>query len=54
MLNERFGRTRTEKVEEAIEDLFRFREDQYKDDDELMLAMKELRQTRLELKKTFD
>ena len=42
LLNERYGRTRTEKVEEAIEDLFKFREDQYEDDDELMLAMSEL------------
>ena len=35
-----------EKVEEAIEDLFRFREDNYDDDDELMLAMSELRKRR--------
>ena len=54
LLNERYGRTRTEKVEEAIEDLFRFREDQYEDDDELMLAMSELRQRRVELDMTFD
>ena len=54
MLNERYGRTRTEEVEEAIEDLFKFREDQYEDDDELMLAMKELRQRSVELKITFD
>ena len=27
LLNKRYGRTRTEKVEEAIEDLFKFRED---------------------------
>ena len=33
LLNERYGRTRTEKVEEAIEDLFKFRKDQYEDDD---------------------
>ena len=46
--------TRTEKVEEVIEDLFRFRDDQYEDDDELMLAMSELRQRRVELKVTFD
>ena len=39
LLDSRYGRTRTEKVEEAIEDLFKFREDQYEDDDELMLAM---------------
>ena len=41
LLDERYGRTRIEKVEEAIEDLFRFREDQYEDDDELMQAMSE-------------
>ena len=41
-------------MEEAIEDLLKFREDQYEDDDELMLAMKELRQRRVELKMTFD
>ena len=33
LLNERYGRTRTEKVEEAIEDLFKFREDNYNNDD---------------------
>ena len=54
LLNERYGRTRTEKVEEAIEDLFKFREDQFEDADELMLAMKELRQRRMELEMTFD
>ena len=41
LLNERYGRTRTEKVEEVIQDLFKFREDQYKDDDELMMVMSE-------------
>ena len=54
LLDARYGRLRTEKVEEAIEDLFKFREDQYEDDNELMLAMKELRQRRVELKMTFD
>ena len=53
-MNERYGRTRTEKVEEVIENLFRFRENQYEDDDELMLAMSELRQRRVELEVTFD
>ena len=53
-MNERYGRTRTEKVEEAIEELFKFREDQYEDDDELMLAMSELRQRRVELELTFN
>ena len=54
LLESRYGRTRTEKVEEAIEDLFQFREDQYEDDDELMLAMSELQQRRVDLKMTFD
>ena len=54
LLDSRYRRTRTEKVEEAIEDLFKFREDQYEDDDELMLAMRELRQRRVDLKMTFD
>ena len=49
LLNKRYGRTRTEKVEEAIEDLFKFREDQSEDNDELMLAMSELRKRRVDL-----
>ena len=49
LLNKRYGRSRTEKVEDAIEDLFKFREDNPKDDDELMMAMIELRQRRLDL-----
>ena len=52
LLTERYSRTRTEKVEEVIEDLFRFREDDYEDDDELMLAMSELRKRRVDLKST--
>ena len=54
LLNERYGRTHTEKVEEAIEDLFKFREDNYNDDDELMLAMSELRNRRVDLEINFD
>ena len=54
LLDIRYRRSRTEKVEDAIEDLFRFREDNFEDDDELMLAMKELRQRRVDLKMTFD
>ena len=38
-LNSRYRRSRTEKVEEVIEDLFKFREDQFEDADELMLAI---------------
>ena len=54
LLNERYGRTRTEKVEEAIEDLFKFREDNFEDDNELMLAMSELRKRRVDLEISFD
>ena len=54
LLNERYGRTRTEKVEEAIDDYFRFREDNFDDDDELMLSMSELRKRRVDLEMTFD
>ena len=54
LLDMKYGRSRTEKVEEAVEDLLKFREYQYEDDDELILAMKELRQRRVELKMTFD
>ena len=52
ILDIRYGRSRTEKVEDAIEDLFEFREDYYEDDDDLMLAMRELRQKRVDLKMT--
>ena len=54
LLEERYGRTRTEKVEEAIEDLFKFREGNYEDDDELMLAISELGKRRLYLEINFD
>ena len=54
LLDVKYRRSRTEKVEEAVEDLLKFREDQYEDDDELILVMKELRQRRVELKMTYD
>ena len=41
LLDVKYGRSRTEKVEDVIEDYLKFREDQYEDDDELILAMKE-------------
>ena len=43
-----------EKVEEAINDVFRFREDNFEDNDELMLAMSEIRKRRVDLEMTFD
>ena len=33
ILDIKYGRSRTERVEDAIENLFRFREDNYEDDD---------------------
>ena len=54
LLDVKYGRSRTEKVEEAVKDPLKFRKDQYEDDNELILAMKELRQRRVELKMTFD
>ena len=53
LLDVRYGRSRTERVEEAIEDLFKFREDDYEEDDALMMAMKEIRQRRIDLNITF-
>ena len=43
-----------EKVEECVEDWIKFREDQYEEDGELMLAIKEIHQTWKELKITQD
>ena len=54
LLNVEYGRSRTEKVEDVIEDYLKFREDQYEDDDELILAMKELRQRRIDLGMNFN
>ena len=54
LLDIRYGRSRTEKVEDAIEDLIKFREDDNEDDDDFTLAIRELRQRRLDLKVTFD
>ena len=42
----------TEKVEDYLEDLLKFGEEQYKDDDNLILAMKELNQRPLKLEMT--
>ena len=50
LLDVKYGRTRTEKVKECVDDLLKLQEDQYEADDELILAMKELNQKRQELK----
>ena len=54
LLDVKYGRSRTEKVEDEIEEYLNFREHQYKDDNELILAMKELRQRRIDLDMSFD
>ena len=54
LLDVKYGQSRTEKVEDVIEDYLKFREDQYEDDNELILAMSELRQRRRDLKMSFE
>ena len=44
LLDVKYGRSRTEKVEDVIKDYFKFREDKYEDDDIFILAVSELRQ----------
>ena len=52
LLDIKYGRTRTEKIEEIVEDWMRFRDDSIEDDGELLLGMKELNQRRKDLKMT--
>ena len=48
----KYGHTPTEKIEDVMDDWMRFKEDQYKDDGELIVSMKEINQRRKELKIT--
>ena len=50
----KYGRTRVEKIEDFMDDWDKFRDNQYDDDGELLLGMKELNQRRKELKMTED
>ena len=50
----KFGCTRTQKIEDFMADWTKFRDNQYDDDGELLLGMKELNQRRKELKMTED
>ena len=50
----KYGRTRVEKIEDFMDDWVKFRDDQYYDDGELLLGMKELNQRRRDLKMTKD
>ena len=50
----KYGRIRVEQIEDFMEDWLKFRDDQYDDDGELLLGMRELNQRRRELKMTED
>ena len=50
----KYGRTKTENIEEIMEDWMKFKDDQFKDDGEPLLGMKELRQRKRDLEITED
>ena len=50
----KYGRTRVEKIEDFMDNWSKLRDDQYEDDAELLLGMRELNQRHRELKKTED
>ena len=50
----KYGRTRTEKIEDFMDDWTKFQDDQYEDESELLLGIKELNQRRKELSMTED
>ena len=52
ILTLKYGRTRVEMVEDFMDDWSKFKDDNYEDDAELLLGMKELNQRRKELKMT--
>ena len=54
LLEVKYGRSRTGKIKECVKDILIFREDQYEENEELILAMKEIRQKEKELKHTQD
>ena len=54
LLTLKYGWTQTEKIEEIVEDWMKFRDDQFKDNGELLLGMKELNQWRKEINMTDD
>ena len=54
ILEKKYGRSRIEQVEEAVEEIMTFREDTFEEDDDLIMAMRELNQRRSELKMTFE
>ena len=52
LLDIKYGRSRTEKIQECVEDILKFKEDQYEEDGELILTIKEIRQREIDLKIT--
>ena len=52
ILKTKYGRTRIEKVEECVQDWIEFKEDQFENEDELLLAMEEIELRRKELEMT--
>ena len=50
ILDVEYGRNQTEKLEECVEERLKFKEDQLEEDDDFILAMKEINQRRTELK----
>ena len=54
LLDPKYGQTRTEKVKEVVDDWLNFKDDQYEDDGELILAIKEISQRHKDLKMTED
>ena len=54
ILSLKYGRTRTEKIEEFMDNWMKFRDNQYEDNSEILLGMKELNQRRRELNMTED
>ena len=54
LLSLKYGRTKTEKIEEMMEDWINFKADQFEDDGEFLLGMKELRQKKKDLNVTED
>ena len=52
MLDVKYGRTHLEKIEECFQNWLELQEDQYEEEDELLLALEEINQRREELKVT--
>ena len=52
LLDLKYGLTQTEKMVEVVEDWMKFRDDQFEDDGELLLGIKEINQRRKELPMT--